>query len=72
MRRTLPDPSGIRTDEEPLDMTSLLALALVLLVIWTWAQFERDRRAAFMRTWIHVPFVGGVMALVMALGLWIR
>ena len=53
-------------------MTSLLALALALLVIWTWAQFERDRRAAFMRSWIHVPFIGAVMALVMALGLWIR
>lgn len=72
MRRTLPHPSGIRTEEDLPDMISLLALAIALLAIWTWAQFERDRRAAFMRTWIHVPFVGGVMALVMALGLWIR
>ena len=53
-------------------MYSLLALAIVLLLIWAWALAERERRAQFMQSWIHVPLVTAVMALVMALGLWVR
>ena len=53
-------------------MTSLLILATVLFLVWAWALWERDRRAAFMRPWLHVPFVGAVTCVLMSIGLWIR
>jgi hypothetical protein len=53
-------------------MTSLLILATVLLLAWLWALVERDRRAASIRTWLHVPLVGSITCYLMAIGLWIR
>ena len=53
-------------------MLSLIALAVALVAFWAWALAERERRARFMRAWIHVPLVTATMALVMALGLWLR
>lgn len=53
-------------------MTSLLILATVLLALWIWAIWQRDRAAAFMREWSYVPLLGAITCLVMAIGLWIR
>ena len=53
-------------------MTSLLVLATVLLAIWLWTLIERDGRAASVRTFAHVPFVGALTCYLMAIGLWIR
>lgn len=53
-------------------MTSLLVLATILIASWLWAVWQRDQRAAFMQQWLHVPLIGGLTCLVMALGLWAR
>lgn len=53
-------------------MISLFVLASILLLAWLFGVWERDRRAAFMRDWLHVPFVAGVIVLLMALGLLLR
>ena len=50
-------------------MLSLSILGAVLLVAWVALVWERDRRLAIARDWVHVPLLGGVLALVMALGL---
>jgi hypothetical protein len=52
-------------------MTSLIILATVLLAVWVWALVERDGRAASIRTWLHVPFVGAITCYLMAIGLWV-
>jgi len=49
-------------------MESLFVLSLILLSLWLWGVWERDRRAAFMRQWLHLPFLAGVITLVMAIG----
>lgn len=53
-------------------MTSLLILALVLLLTWLWSTWKRETTAAFMREWSYVPLLGAVTCAVMALGLWLR
>ena len=53
-------------------MTSLLILATLLIAIWAWSLWQRERAASFMREWNYVLLVGGVTCLVMAIGLWIR
>ena len=53
-------------------MTSLLTLAVLLTALWIWAMFERGRRAVFMQEWQHVPLIGAITCVVMALGLWMR
>lgn len=50
-------------------MTPLFVLAALLLLAWGWALWERHRHARFMAPWIHVPLLGGLMSLVMAIGL---
>jgi len=53
-------------------MISLFVLALLLLTAWLWAVLQREGRASFMRDWVHVPFIGCVICVIMAVGLWIR
>lgn len=53
-------------------MSSLLALAVLFLAVWLFGVWEREGRAAFMRDWLHVPFAGAVLVLLMALGLFLR
>jgi hypothetical protein len=53
-------------------MLSLFTLAALLLAAWLFGVWEREGRAAFMRDWLHVPFVAGVLVLLMALGLLVR
>lgn len=53
-------------------MTSLIILATVLLALWIWGIWQRDRAAAFMREWSYVPLLGALTCMVMAIGLWIR
>jgi hypothetical protein len=53
-------------------MTSLLILAVLLLLIWAWAIWRRGASAAFMAEWNYVLLVGAVTCGVMAAGLWLR
>jgi hypothetical protein len=53
-------------------MTSLLTLAIILLLAWLWATWRRSTSAAFMAEWSYVPLVGAVMCAIMAVGLWLR
>lgn len=53
-------------------MTSLLILAIILLVLWLWGTWQRDGHASFMRDWAYVPLVASITCLFMAVGLWIR
>ena len=53
-------------------MTSLLILASILLATWLWAMWRRDGAAAFMREWSYALFVGALICVVMAIGLWAR
>ena len=49
-----------------------MILGLLLLGAWLWGVWERDRRAYFMRDWVHVLFVASVIVLLMAVGAAIR
>lgn len=53
-------------------MISLLSLGFLLLMLWIFGLWERDRRAYFMRSWVHVPFIAAVIVLLMALGAALR
>jgi hypothetical protein len=53
-------------------MTSLLILAIILLLAWLWATWRRSTSAAFMVEWSYVLLVGAVTCALMAAGLWLR
>ena len=64
-------PAALHFHSVPI-MRSLLILGNLLLLIWAFGVWARDGRAYFMRGWVHVPFVTGVIVLLMALGLVLR
>lgn len=49
-------------------MQSLLILGIILLAVWGFGIWERERRAYFMRDWVHVPLLAAIVVLLMALG----
>lgn len=53
-------------------MLPLLILGVLLLALWGYGVWERDRRAQIMRDWVHVPLLAGIVVLLMALGAALR
>lgn len=50
------------------DMRPLSVLLLALLCLWGFGIWQRDRRAAFMREWLHVPLLAALAIFVLVLG----
>ena len=48
-------------------MSALFILAFVLLATWLFGVWERDRRAAFMRDWVHVLLIAGLLILLLGI-----
>lgn len=52
-------------------MTSLIVLMLVLAAVWVLGLLGRGP-TAMVEAWRHVPLLGALTCLVMAVGLWLR